>query len=95
MEKAPSPIRKSNDAEQMALARIFDGSNAGMAGGEPIDLVAHALYAPFAGGDALQALVSKNVFADFGEHGYARGWKWDSYVNSGFTKDEKPPLPVK
>lgn len=83
--------RKSNADEQMALARLMDGTYHDIPGGNPTHLTAHTAYAPFVGTDTLAVLVEKNIFADFGDEGYARGYKWDSYVNSQFTKNEPPP----
>lgn len=87
--------RKTSHAEQMALAKLFDGKFNDLPGGRPALVEAHAAYAPFADSDALQVLLDKNIFANFGDEGYARGWKWDSYVNSVFTEDEKPPVASK
>ena len=69
------------------------GSQPSNPGGSPSDVEVHPAYTPFAGSDALEVLVAKNVLASFGDEGYAHGWKWDSYVNATFTKDEKPPAP--
>ena len=95
MDKIMGNPRVSTDDEQMRLAKMFNGASAQIPGTTPVKLVDLPLYAPYRDGDALAVLVKKNVIADFGPDGYARGWKWDSYVNAVFTDDEPPPAPSK
>lgn len=90
-EKVPADkaaLRKSNASEQMALAKLFDGSFPDFPGGLPAHIDEHSVYAPFAGSDALEVLVDKMIFVDCGADGYARGYNWDGYVYNGLTVEQ-------
>lgn len=95
MDRIMGNPRASREDEQFALAKLFNGASVQIPGTSPVALVDLAFYAPYRDSDALAVLIKKNVIADFGPEGYARGYKWDSYVNATFTKDEPPPLPSK
>lgn len=95
LTKEKAPVRKSTEAEQKDLAMLFDMAHIEKFGGAPTDLTVNPRYKPFADSDALDVLVSKNVFMHYGDEGHARGWAWDTFVNGSFTKDEKPPVVTK